>query len=49
METKDDFLIRAKVTKENQIYGTLISKSKNGTGDSLNDILVRIKRKLGTI
>jgi hypothetical protein len=37
MKTKDDFLEGAKVTKDNQIFGTANSKSKNGTGDSPND------------
>ena len=37
MKTKDDFLEGAKVTQDNQIYGTPNSKSKNGTGDSPND------------
>ncbi|MCM3724664.1 hypothetical protein M3226_03000 [Neobacillus cucumis] len=39
MNTKDDFLEGAKVTQDNQIYGTpnSKSKSKNGTGDSPND------------
>ncbi|MEH7117638.1 hypothetical protein V7128_09490 [Neobacillus vireti] len=36
MKTKDDFLNGSKVTKDNQIYGTPYSKSKNGTGDSPN-------------
>ena len=37
MANKDKFLEGAKVTKDNQIYGTPNSKSKNGTGDSPND------------
>jgi hypothetical protein len=37
MKTKDNFLEGAKVTKDNQIFGTPNSKSKNGTGDSPND------------
>jgi len=37
MKTKDNFLEGAKVTKDNQIYGTPNSKSKDGTGDSPND------------
>jgi hypothetical protein len=37
MKTKDNFLEGAQVTKDNQIYGTPNSKSKNGTGDSPND------------
>jgi hypothetical protein len=37
MKTKDDFQKGAKVTNDNQIYGTPNSKSKNGTGDSPND------------
>ena len=37
MKTKDDFLEGAQVTKDNQIYGTPNSKSKDGTGDSPND------------
>ena len=37
VKTKDDFLEGAKVTQDNQIYGTPNSKSKNGTGDSPND------------
>ncbi|MFC4802109.1 hypothetical protein ACFPA1_22655 [Neobacillus sp. GCM10023253] len=37
MDTKDNFLTGAKVTSDNQVYGTPNSKSKNGTGDSPND------------
>jgi len=37
MKTKDNFLEGAKITKDNQIYGTPNSKSKDGTGDSPND------------
>jgi hypothetical protein len=37
MANKDKFLEGAQVTKDNQIYGTPNSKSKNGTGDSPND------------
>ena len=37
MANKDKFLEGEKVTKDNQIYGTPNSKSKNGTGDSPND------------
>ena len=37
MTTKDNFPEGAKVTKDNQIYGTPNSKNKNGTGDSPND------------
>ncbi|WP_285890792.1 hypothetical protein [Mesobacillus maritimus] len=37
MKTKDNFFEGAKVTKDNQIFGTPNSKSKNGTGDSPND------------
>ena len=37
MKTKDDFLEGAKVTQDNQIYGTPNSKNQNGTGDSPND------------
>ncbi|CAH0345983.1 hypothetical protein [Bacillus sp. CECT 9360] len=37
MKKKDDFSEGAKVTKDNQIFGTPNSKSKNGTGDSPND------------
>ena len=37
MKTKDNFLEGAQVTKDNQIYGTPNSKSKDGTGDSPND------------
>ncbi|MEH7086008.1 hypothetical protein V7139_25175 [Neobacillus drentensis] len=47
METKDDFLTGAKVTKDNQIYGTPKSKSKNGTGDSPNDNVGKNKKGLG--
>lgn len=48
METKDDFLTGAKVTKDNQIYGTPNSKSKNGTGDSPNDNVSKNKKDLGS-
>lgn len=37
LKTKDNFLKGAKVTKDNQIYGTPNSKAKDGTGDSPND------------
>lgn len=37
LKTKDNFLEGAKVTKDNQIFGTPNSKSKNGTGNSPND------------
>ncbi|WP_165571542.1 hypothetical protein [Cytobacillus praedii] len=37
MKSKDNFLEGAKVTRDNQIFGTPNSKSKNGTGDSPND------------
>lgn len=37
MKKKEQFLEGAKVTQDNQIYGTPNSKSKNGTGDSPND------------
>ncbi|WP_268876468.1 hypothetical protein [Litchfieldia alkalitelluris] len=37
MKTKQKFLEGAKVTDDNQIYGTPNSKAKNGTGDSPND------------
>jgi hypothetical protein len=37
VKTKDDVSTGAKVTKDNQIYGTPNSKAKNGTGDSPND------------
>ncbi|MFE8700706.1 hypothetical protein ACFYKX_08780 [Cytobacillus sp. FJAT-54145] len=37
MKTKDDFPEGAKVTKDNQIYGTPNSNAKDGTGDSPND------------
>ncbi len=37
MKTKDNFLEGAKVTNDNQIYGTPNSKGKDGTGDSPND------------
>jgi hypothetical protein len=47
METKDDFLTGAKVTKDNQIYGTPNSKSKYGTGDSPNDNTGKNKKGLG--
>lgn len=44
MKTKDNFLEGAKVTNDNQIYGTPNSKSKNGTGDSPNDQSTRVKK-----
>jgi hypothetical protein len=47
LETKDDVLTGAKVTKDNQIYGTPNSKSKNGTGDSPNDNVGNTKKGLG--
>jgi hypothetical protein len=47
METKDDFLTGAKVMKDNQIYGSPNSKSKNGTGDSLNNNVSKNKKGLG--
>ncbi|WP_018664732.1 hypothetical protein [Heyndrickxia acidiproducens] len=37
MKTKDDFLEGAKVTHDNQIYGTPNRKAKDGTGNSPND------------
>ncbi|SEM16233.1 hypothetical protein SAMN05192533_101259 [Mesobacillus persicus] len=37
MKKKEQFLEGAKVTQDNQIFGTPNSKSKNGTGDSPND------------
>jgi len=37
MKSKEKFLEGAKVTNDNQIYGTPNSKSKNGTGNSPND------------
>jgi hypothetical protein len=45
MKTKDNFLEGAKVTKDNQIYGTPNSKSKNGTGDSPNDNVSKNKHE----
>lgn len=45
MKTKDDFLEGAKVTKDNQIYGTPNSKSKDGTGNSPNDDVGKNKHK----
>jgi hypothetical protein len=45
MKPKDDFLEGAKVTKDNQIYGTPNSKSKDGTGDSPNDNVGNFKNK----
>lgn len=47
MKTKDDFLIGAKVTKDNQVYGTPNSKGKNGNGDSPNDNTAKNKKGLG--
>ncbi|GER67852.1 hypothetical protein BpJC7_16000 [Weizmannia acidilactici] len=44
MKTKDDFLEGAKVTKDNQIYGTPNSKAKAGTGNSPNDDLGKRKK-----
>lgn len=44
MKTKDNFLEGAKVTKDNQIYGTPNSKAKDGTGDSPNDNVGKKKR-----
>jgi hypothetical protein len=46
METKDNFKTGAKVTADNQIYGTVNSKSKNGTGDSPNDNVGKNKKGL---
>ncbi|WP_419888160.1 hypothetical protein ACN6MT_22640 [Neobacillus niacini] len=46
MKTKDDVQTGAKVTSDNQIYGTPNSKSKNGTGDSPNDNLGKTKKGL---
>jgi len=37
MKSKEKFLEGAKITKDNQIYGTPNSKSKDGTGNSPND------------
>ncbi|MCU9614820.1 hypothetical protein OEV98_14850 [Caldibacillus lycopersici] len=45
MKTKDNFLEGNKVTKDNQIYGTPNSKSKNGTGNSPNDDVRKNKEK----
>lgn len=45
MEKKDRFLKGAKVTNDNQIYGTPNSKSKNGTGDSPNDDIGKNRSK----
>lgn len=45
METKPKFLEGAEVTKDNQIYGTPNSKSKDGTGDSPNDNVGKSKNK----
>lgn len=36
-KTKEKFLEGAKVTKDNQIFGTPNSDAKDGTGDSPND------------
>lgn len=45
MKKKEQFLEGAKVTQDNQIYGTPNSKSKNGTGDSPNDNVNKAKSK----
>jgi hypothetical protein len=45
-KTKDDFQTGAKVTADNQIYGTPNSKSKDGTGDSPNDNVGKTKKGL---
>jgi hypothetical protein len=45
MKTKDNFLEGAKVTKDNQIFGTPNSKSKDGTGNSPNDDVGNNKHK----
>jgi hypothetical protein len=45
LKTKDNFSEGAKVTKDNQIFGTPNSKGKNGTGDSPNDNVGKNSRK----
>ena len=45
MKTKDNFSEGAKVTKDNQIFGTPNSKSENGTSDSPNDNVGKNKYK----
>ena len=43
MKTKEKFQEGAKVTADNQIFGTPNSNAKNGTGDSPND---NVRKKL---